>query len=141
MRMLFPVTPSALLIVIGALGLSGPCAAAEDANARGLSMIEMVLADCVGRALAIEQALHQVLQTNDGTAAQAASDRADALLRVSVNRYVAVGRIEAFRRRAAMALAAENLRMSTTIEIGADPGGTIARASRRLDTACGTYLD
>lgn len=141
MRRLCLVIPSALLIVIGALGLSGPCAAAGSADARELSIVEMTLADCVGQALAIEQALHQVLQTNGGTAAQAASDRADALLRVAVNRYVAVGRIEAFRRRAAMALAAESLRMSTTMRIGADPGGTIARARRRLDTACGTYLD
>lgn len=118
------------------LVLNGGIAQAQTGTA--LSLEEMALADCAGQALAVEQAMQE------GASArvyQAAVARADALLQVAINRYVAISRVEAFRRRAALALAAETMRIQLAIQITGAEDRAIDRAESDLEEACQHYLD
>lgn len=103
-----------------------------------LSVQQLALADCAGQALAVEQAMQTAAPGGDHLAAVA---RADALLRVAINRYVAVGRVAAFRRRAALALAAETMRMQLAVQISGDADRAIDRADRDVEEACRRYLE
>lgn len=130
----------AMALLISALTCL-PVSRALAQDPRVLSLVEMALADCVGQALAIERALQEGPAATDGEAAQAAAARADALLQLAVTRYVGVGRIEAFRRRAARALEGTYLRMTTAMGVSGDPGGVISRTGQRFGAECGAYLD
>jgi hypothetical protein len=103
-----------------------------------LSLEEMALADCAGQALAVEQAMQDGASPREHRAAVA---RANALLQVAINRYVAISRVEAFRRRAALALAAENIRMDLAMQITGAADRAIDRANSALEEACQHYLD
>jgi hypothetical protein len=118
------------------LVFNGGIAQAQTGTA--LSLEEMALADCAGQALAVEQAMQDGASPTEHRAAVA---RADALLQVAINRYVAISRVEAFRRRAALALAAENMRMDLAIQITGAADRAIDRANSALEEACQHYLD
>jgi hypothetical protein len=118
------------------LVLNGGLARAQTGTA--LSLEEMALADCAGQALAVEQAMQEGASPREHRAAVA---RADALLQVAINRYVAISRVEAFRRRAALALAAENMRMDLAMQITGAADRAIDRANSALEEACQHYLD
>lgn len=115
---------------------AGAAATAQGTDA--LSLQEMALADCVGQALAVEQALDA--RAADGPW-QVASARADALLQVAITRYVAISRAEAFRRRAALALAAESMRMDLAVQIAGGAERVIERTDREVEETCRHYMD
>ncbi|WP_420397862.1 hypothetical protein [Nioella sp.] len=118
------------------LVFNGGMAQAQTASA--LSLEEMALADCAGRALAVEQAMQEGASPTEH---QTAVARADGLLQVAINRYVVISRVEAFRRRAALALAAENMRMELATQITGAADRAIDRAESNLEEACQHYLD
>lgn len=118
------------------LVFNGGIAQAQTGTA--LSLEEMALADCAGQALAVEQAMQEGASEREH---QTAVARADALLQVAINRYVAISRVEAFRRRAALALAAKNMRMGLAIQITGAADRAIDRANSALEEACQHYLD
>jgi hypothetical protein len=115
---------------------NGAIAQAQTGNV--LSLEEMALADCAGQALAVEQAMQDGASPTEH---QAAVARADALLQVAINRYVAISRLEAFRRRAALALAAEHMRMDLAVQITGAADRAIDRANSDLEEACRHFLD
>lgn len=128
--------------VLALLAALGAALGVEEAHAQGvdvLSIAEMTLADCVGQALAVEHALMD--QPGLDVDQQAATSRADALLHVALTRYVGVGRVDTFHRRAALAFAAESLRMRTAIEIAGNAGRVIERTERDLERDCGAFLE
>ena len=125
------------LVVAGLIAFAGSSARSEGSDP--LSQEEMAIADCVGLALALEQALREL--TGGAGAIASATARADALLNRAITSHVGVGRVELFRRRAALALAAESIRMQVILEITGNAERLIARSERDFIQSCRDYLE